>query len=152
LIANYPSTDTYTSPNNYVAKKNGSGSKIGPAMVLKVMAGDKFNLRVSSWYKLNGITPGTPVSVLTDLVNAMTNSVGSVSSKATSSDLSSNSTINTPAQSFLNTESGYTTTKPKAFLNWVLLDEQFKYVSSSSGFDQVGADQEFRHTSLITYL
>jgi RHS repeat-associated protein len=38
-------------------------------------------------------------------------------------------------------------TKPKAFLNWVLFDEQFKYVSSSSGFEQVGSDQEFKvHT------
>ena len=30
--------------------------KIGPAIVLKVMSGDKFNLRVSSWY--NQFTDG----------------------------------------------------------------------------------------------
>ena len=29
-------------------------------------------------------------------------------------------------------------------MNWILFDEQFNYVSSSSGFEQVGADQEFK--------
>jgi RHS repeat-associated protein len=42
---------------------------------------------------------------------------------------------------FLNDE------KPKAFVNWILFDEQFKLVSSSSGFEQVGADEELKeHT------
>jgi hypothetical protein len=31
-------------------------------------------------------------------------------------------------------------TKPHAFLNWILLDNQFNYVKSSSGFLQVGED------------
>jgi len=35
-------------------------------------------------------------------------------------------------------------TRPKAFLNWVLLDEQFKIVNSSTGFEPVGADGEFK--------
>jgi hypothetical protein len=35
---------------------------------------------------------------------------------------------------------GYTTSRPKAFVNWILFDEQFKYISSSSGSEQVGAD------------
>ena len=38
----------------------------------------------------------------------------------------------------------YGSTRPKAYLNWVLLDEQFKIVSSSTGFEQVGADTEFK--------
>jgi hypothetical protein len=38
----------------------------------------------------------------------------------------------------------YTKTLTKAFLNWILFDEQFKYVASSSGASQVGADQEFK--------
>ena len=54
LISGYP-TDTYTNPNDYVAKVNGSGNKIGPGIVLKVMAGDKFNIRVSDWYKTGGL-------------------------------------------------------------------------------------------------
>src|SRR6186713_111424 len=30
------------------------------------------------------------------------------------------------------------------FINWVLFDNQFNYVSGSSGFDQVGNDQELK--------
>lgn len=32
-------------------------------------------------------------------------------------------------------------TKPKAFLNWVLFDNQFNLVQTSSGFQQIGADR-----------
>jgi RHS repeat-associated protein len=34
--------------------------------------------------------------------------------------------------------------RPKAFLNWILLDEQFKIVNSSSGFEQVGPDDQLK--------
>ncbi len=44
---------------------------------------------------------------------------------------------------FLNSQNGYNSSRPKAFLNWVLLDERFNYVSSSSGFDQVGASDAY---------
>ena len=140
----YP-IDNYTSPNDKVAKTNGSGNKIGPAIVLKVMAGDKFNLRVSSWYKLNGVSPGTPQDPITALITALNGGVGALAgAKATTGELISTSILSTPAQGFLNSQSGYTTSKPKAFVNWILFDEQFKYVSSSSGFEQVGTDQEFK--------
>jgi hypothetical protein len=45
-----------------------SGPVIGPGIVLKVMAGDQFSIRVGSWYQLNGTTPGAPVNPLTDLL------------------------------------------------------------------------------------
>jgi hypothetical protein len=32
-------------------------------------------------------------------------------------------------------------TKPHAFVNWVLFDNQFNYVAASSGFDQVGRSE-----------
>jgi hypothetical protein len=35
-------------------------------------------------------------------------------------------------------------TRPKACLNWVLLDEQFKIVNASTGFEQVGADDQLK--------
>jgi RHS repeat-associated protein len=145
-IAGYPSTDTYTNPNDYVAKINGGGNKIGPAKVLKVMAGDKFNVRVSSWYKTYGATPGTPVNPLTDLLNALTNNIGSITSThggVTSTELSNSGVLSPGATSFLNNQPN-NTGKPKAYVNWILFDEQFKYVASSSGAEQVGTNEEFK--------
>src|SRR6476620_5764778 len=44
-VTDYP-LDTYTNPNNFIQKLNGNAVKVGTGIVLKVMAGDKFNLRV----------------------------------------------------------------------------------------------------------
>ena len=141
----YPTDTSYSNPNLKLAKTNGNGNIIGPAIVLKVMAGDKFNLRVSSWYKLNGVSPGTPQDPITALITALSGGIGALAgAKATAGELISTNILSGPAQSFLNSQSGYTTSKPKAFVNWILFDEQFKYVSSSSGFEQVGTDQQFK--------
>jgi RHS repeat-associated protein len=106
------------------------------------MAGDKFNVRVSSWYYKNGVTPQTPYNPLSDLISALAGSIGSVGgSKATTSQLTGNNVLNPGATSYYSSHNtADSTTKPKAFLNWVVFDEQFNYVSSSSGFDQVGSD------------
>src|SRR5262249_39824649 len=76
-ISGYPANTPQG--NAQVSKVNGNGNKIGPAITLKVMAGDKFNLRVNSWYKLNGATPGSPVNPVADLANALANGVGVIS-------------------------------------------------------------------------
>lgn len=141
-VSGYP-TDTYTSPNDYIQKLNGNGVKIGTGIVLKVMSGDQFNIRVSSWWNSNN-SPGTPVSPLSDLLSALNSGVSAASNGHFSvGDLSSNNTLSPGATSFLNSHSGYNTSKPKAFVNWILFDEQFNYVSASSGFQQVGADTIF---------
>jgi RHS repeat-associated protein len=136
-VTGYPS-DTYTNPNSWTQKLNGNGAKIGASMVLKVMAGDKFNLFVKSWWKSTN-TPGTPVSPLNDLVAAMAGNMGGLGGNhATASEIASSGVLSPNATSFLHSQDDYTTTKPKAFINWVLFDEQFNYVASSSGFEQVG--------------
>jgi RHS repeat-associated protein len=141
-VSGYP-TDNYTSPNDYIQKLNGNGVRVGTGIVLKVMAGDKFNLRVNSWW--NSVnSPGTPVSPLNDLLGALNGGVSGVSGgHYSTTDLSSNSALNPGATNFLNSHTGYNGSIPKAFINWVLFDEQFKYVSSSSGFEQVGSSNTF---------
>jgi len=107
--------------------------------VLKVMAGDKFNLFVKSWWN-SGNTPGTPVSPLNDLLSAMAGNIGRVGgSHATATEITNSGILSPNVTDFLNSQSGYSTGKPKAFVNWVLFDERFNYVSSSSGFEQVGS-------------
>ncbi|MEI9811072.1 MAG: DUF6443 domain-containing protein [Bacteroidota bacterium] len=141
-VSGYPA-DTYTSPNDFIQKLNGSGVKMGANMLLKVMSGDKFNLRVNSWWS-SGNTPGSTTSPLTDLLTAMNSVVPGVSGgKATAGELNSGNVLSPVATSFLNSQSGYTTSKPKAFINWILFDEQFKYVSGGSGFEQVGSSGDF---------
>lgn len=142
----YPA-DYYTDPNDYAAKVRGDGNKIGPAMLLKVMAGDKFNIRVSSWYKTDGASPGTPVSPLNDLLSILTNSIGGITSThggVTTAELQNSGVLPPGVTSFLNSQS-YNGSKPKAFISWLFLDEQFKYYAGS--FDQVGNNEEFKtHT------
>ncbi|MDR3714293.1 MAG: hypothetical protein P4L51_15860, partial [Puia sp.] len=154
LPAGYP-TDNTTDPNAYVAKVSGAegGNKIGPGITLKVMAGDQFNLKVSSWYSAGGTTPATPVaSPLTDLVTALIAGVGSLSPGGmhlSPTDLAGvSSTVITPnVTDFLTDQSdGANTTKPLAYVNWVLFDDQMNYVASSSGFEQVGDDNVLTQT------
>ena len=136
----YPLDNSYSNPNSFVCKVNGSGNKIGSAIIVKVMVGDKMNIRTSDWYNLNGNTPATPYNPVTDLITALTNSVGGVvGGKATVTELTSASAINPGALSYYTSHNtADSISKPKAFLNWILFDEQFNYVSSSSGFLQVG--------------
>jgi len=48
-----------------------------------------------------------------------------------------NNALNPNVLSFLNTGRSYDNTKPKAYLNWILFDDQFNYVTSNSGVQQV---------------
>jgi len=153
LPPGYP-TDTTTNPNNYVAKVSSDGTvpAIGPGIVLKVMAGDQFSIRVSSWYRLNGTTPGTPVSPLTDLLTSLISGISGIPNPEGPglSVLQANTpTLSSNVMQFLqDTGTLIVNTKPHAFVNWILLDNQFNYVAASSGFSQVGTDQQLQKTVL----
>ncbi|WP_341836855.1 DUF6443 domain-containing protein [Chitinophaga pollutisoli] len=146
--AGYPA-DNYTTPNDKVAKLRGDGQKIGPSILLKVMAGDKFNLRCNSYYKLNGTTPSAPISPLPSLVAALAAGVPGVSAGKIVGGQLINGTFDPGMLSFLgNRDGGYAPTKPKAYVNYLLLDEQFKPVitnnGKNSGFEAVGDDLELK--------
>jgi hypothetical protein len=92
------------------------------------MAGDKVNLFAKSWYKKNGVTPGTPNNPLTNILNVLEPAIGGITGthggayRATLTELQTTSVLDNQVTSFLNSQSGYTTSKPKAFVNWVLFD------------------------------
>ncbi|MBL7746164.1 MAG: hypothetical protein JNM19_01945 [Chitinophagaceae bacterium] len=145
-ITDYPN-DTYTSPNAWVARvKAAAGSqKIGPSITLRVMAGDKFNLRVSSWYKTNGASPGSPVSPLNDIVAALAGGIGGISGGhggATATEITNSGLLPAGVNGFFTTQPN-DPNRPKAHINWILFDEQFKFVSSSSGAEQVPVETAF---------
>jgi len=142
-INGYP-TDNYTTPNNYVSKLRGDGQKIGPSIVLKVMAGDKFNIRVNSWYKLNGAPIDQPVSVLNDLLAAMANGIGNLGAGhggPTATEITNSGVLTPGVTAFLGNMTGVEG-RPKAFLNFIMLDDQFKYQGGSAAW--MGADGEFK--------
>lgn len=57
-------------------------------------------------------------------------------------ELSTSGILSPGATDFLNNQS-YNSSKPKAFINWIVFDEQFKLVESGSGFEQVGASDTY---------
>lgn len=131
-----------------VAKVRGDGQKIGPGIVLKVMAGDKFNASVESWYALNGSNPASSANPITELAAALAGSIGGMSgSKLTATELL-NSGVLTPGVTnfFAVQNSAAAAGKPKAFLNYILFDEQFKAVLTNDGKNtgvfQVGGNNQ----------
>ncbi len=131
----------YSSSEKVSKVKNETGSqKIGPNIILKVMAGDTYNIRVASGWTGSSPTNGTSNLVLTDLFSSLINGIVGVSAgKAVLGDLqNTNSGINNSLQNFLSTQPNISG-KPKAYINWVLFDEQFKMVASNSSFQQVAA-------------
>ncbi len=136
----YPVDLTITNPNDTVFKVNGNtgGHKMGPSLLLKVMSGDKIDIAVQSFY--NTGTTSTPNSSLTDVLASLATGVVNMTAggKGSISDLNNqtSSPIYAALNSFLPTDDPNQTTKPKAYLNWILLDDQLKYVSS---YPQSGA-------------
>lgn len=130
-------TDTYTDPNEKVALVKGDGNKIGPAILLKVMAGDRFNIHASAWWTGSG--SGSNSSPLTSIVSALISGAPGISGgKIGTTDLTS--TILDPQITAFLADQPAVSGKPKAYLNWVLFDEQFKYVDNgNSGAEAVGA-------------
>ncbi|HNR16319.1 MAG TPA: RHS repeat-associated core domain-containing protein [Chitinophagaceae bacterium] len=105
----------------------------------KVMSGDRLNIRVSSWWS-SGPMPGNPIDPLPHLLMGLESSIGNISGThggPGGAELASSGVLSAGAQNFLNSQS-YDGDRPKAFINWLFFDEQFNYVSGSSGYEQVG--------------
>ncbi|MBL7760515.1 MAG: RHS repeat-associated core domain-containing protein [Sediminibacterium sp.] len=140
-VAGYPA-DSYTDPNDYIKRLSGSGTKVGTSITLKVMAGDSYHIRANSWYRLNGVTPDAPVNPLTSIIAALAGGVAEAGGwKNTSAYLQSSGILDPAVTDLLNSQTG-APGKPKAYLNWLLLDEQYGY--AGGGYEQVGDNEEFK--------
>ncbi|MBK7376819.1 MAG: RHS repeat-associated core domain-containing protein [Chitinophagaceae bacterium] len=142
-VTDYPANTP--AGNNYVAKCNiPDRIPLGPAITLKVMAGDKFNLTVNSWWKSTN-TPNSPENITSKLMSALETNIGAIQgSKASSAELAA-SGVFTPgvAAFFTSQNSSGNSSRPWAFVNWILFDEQFRFVAASSGFQQVGTSNTY---------
>ncbi len=118
---------------------NGSTNKTGLAMAVKVMAGDVINIHGKSYYHSDETftNSNSTALVLTDILNAFLGSPGNaaMAKGLTATQMEGLNNGKVPA-SFIRGNNGETSTIPKAFINFMFLDEQFRYVEGN--FSPVG--------------
>jgi RHS repeat-associated protein len=106
---------------------------VGPNMLLKVMAGDKLTLKTDYFYNQAASGPGNNItSIVTAIIK---NLLGSVTSPGTSAVKGAATAIQTNLSNtngelyqFIQNQNASTSTSPKAHLNYVFFDENFKFV------------------------
>ena len=140
-----------------IYKLNKNSAKTGLGITLKVMAGDRIDISGKSYYNQNNPTNGTDPSatipiteILSGLIGGAGGVVATTSHEAVTVD-KINTTTNTGeiTDLFSDQTTNFTTNTsvPKAYMNYIFFDEQFKSVGS--GFSRVGANGVvFNHTNL----
>jgi RHS repeat-associated protein len=149
----YPEDNT-TAQNESVAKLNAVNpdKRMGPSIVLRVMAGDTISLGAKAFYK-SGPAPenknsAPPQDMLGALISAFGNGTGSTEPAHGGGATAIN---NTPFNNNFNDTYRRLKEKdpqepnpqrPKAYLNFVLFDDQFTLVEDNSGVKQVQASPD----------
>lgn len=134
--------------NHKVSRLNASttsgNSKVGPSIVLKVMVGDKVQINTYAFYNTTVQSPQSGVNLLSDILSILPGGIiGNAGGKLTAGNSTALSTVLSPnVVNFLDSNRTYDNTKPKAYLNWILFDEQFHFVASNSGVEQVQSGTE----------
>jgi|CXWL01.1.fsa_nt_gi YD repeat-containing protein len=148
-IGNNPGDPTFEAANSQkLYKLNSNTNKTGLGMTLKVMAGDKIDVFGKSYYFQNntgGSGANSTVPVL-DILNGMIGSPNGTVGAAGHSDITGAALNGLPGTtgginqilSQQTTESNANPQVPKAYINYLFFDEQFKYVSG--GFSKVGSN------------
>lgn len=131
--------------NSGVAKLTASdpSRKIGPNMILKVMAGDVISTSTSYFYYNNNSSGGgSPVnSLLSSLVGSLSSPKVGPIGHANAGLVNSSLTNNVPLNDFINNQPNYgNPNAPKAYLNIIFLDEQFKFIDKDIVTPNVGSD------------
>jgi RHS repeat-associated protein len=138
LKSNTEGTSGYPSFGNKFYRTNGAvtSEKTGLGIVLKVMKGDQVTIMAESYYNLPGGNAGAPLTMAaSDLFNALVGSSGfPVAKGLTGGDVYT--ILNNPANAntFINSHNA-PTNRAKAAVNWVLFDEQMRFVAGD--YDEV---------------
>ena len=139
--------------NKFVAKLNGNNpnKKIGPSLVLKVMAGDTIQIGAKAFYKSGPAQQNqnaVPQDMLGALISAFGNGQGTAEPGHGATNTAGNSTpfnndFNNAYQRLKEKDKDADNPqRPKAYLNFVLFDEQFNLVEDNSGVKQVQAQPD----------
>jgi len=140
-IANPNPNSVTTDDSQQLYRLNGSGSdanKTGLGILLKVMAGDEYNILGKSYYfsSYSNTYPMDPSEIVTDLLMAPSGGAA-IGSHAHDVLTAGGTNISSAASSLFGQQSSNEDPgKPRASINWILFDEQFKVMST--GFSQVG--------------
>lgn len=141
-----PSGYPADSSNKYVAKLNAKdpNKRIGPSLVLKVMAGDTIWAKVNAFYKSQEPSQRRTSDVAIDMLSPLLQAFeGNVSSPGKTIGISNGMPFNEnftsgPYQRLKEKQSDdKSQDRPKAYLNYILFDEQLNMVDENSGVKQI---------------
>lgn len=134
--------------NQKVSKVMGTASsdkRVGPGIVLKVMAGDKFRASVQGWYQPDVTNPNTASelgSIVDQLINAFAGGIPAGGNHGDGSGATPGSPqLSGPLTDFVADNNSATgPLVPKAYLNWMILDEeQFRLIEGNAGATPIPA-------------
>ena len=113
---------------------------IGPAKLLKVMAGDEVDLTVYAKYPSSFNT--TQTGNTADIGVALASLFGATGGGASVYEQGTYTALNNNASGFLASagSAGSNSTVPKAYLTYVFFDQDFNYVNTASGVVQIASD------------
>lgn len=126
---------------DYVRLLNKNINPIGPGKLLKVMSKDRINVMVDYYYP-SGVIDNSSANGLNSLINNLTSVINSPNAPnpIKGNGISLTSSLNS-ASSIINFLSPQNSSdpdlKPKAYLNILFFDEQFKFILNKSIFSQV---------------
>ncbi len=134
---NNPYSNT-SAVSQYVYQMHAGQNKMGLGIVLKVMGGDQVNIFSKSYHKapFGGYTNSTSPLSLSDIINGFTSNTLITAKGVSTSQVTSTPSFPTNITGLIGNQPAQTTTNLRASINWVIFDEQFRYVSG--GFDMVG--------------
>jgi RHS repeat-associated protein len=135
---NYPAgaTPTATATSAKVYQLQGNVNRTGLSMVIKVMAGDKIDIHGKSYFQSaaafnnNNSTASSIAEIMAGILNAPDNS-GIGTKGITQADLQ---TLNNPLlpASFIRGNDNTSSSSPKAYINYIFLDEQLRYAGGGA--------------------